>query len=238
MSGQSRLCTILARGGSKGVPGKNLRELAGKSLLAHAVQQARDSALFQTIAVSSDDDAILDAARILGVEHVIRRPAAMATDEASKLPAIQHCVHAVEARTRVLYGVIVDLGVASPFRTADDIRGSVSLFEARNRPSIVVSATRARSSPYFNMVELDADGFAHLSKPPPRRIERRQDGVPVYELNGAIYVWRRDAILEAPAVFYPDTVIFEMPHERSVDIDGPTDMAFAEFLVATRPAPL
>lgn len=231
-----RICTILARGGSKGVPGKNLRELAGKPLIAHAIEQARATALFDALAVSSDSDAILDVARALRVDHVVRRPIEMATDAASKLPAIQHCVRTVEDARGMTFDLVVDLGVTSPLRSAADIRGAVALWEDR-RNSVVVSATRARSSPYFNMVEIDADGWAKLSKKPPARIERRQDGPHVFELNGAIYVWRRAAIMEAPAVFYPDTAIYEMPHERSVDIDSPIDLAFAEFLMTRTGAP-
>jgi CMP-N,N'-diacetyllegionaminic acid synthase len=235
MNDRLRICTILARGGSKGLPGKNLRLLAGKSLIAHAIEQAREADVFDAIGVSSDSMDILDAARSLGIEHLILRPAEMATDQASKLPAIQHCVRSVEAQTKQSYATIVDLGVATPLRSASDIRGAVSMFESRGRPSIVVSATRARSSPYFNMVELNSDGTAALSKQPPARVERRQDGPVVFELNGAIYVWRRDALLDAPAVFYPDTMIYEMPHERSVDIDSAIDFAVAEFLIGRSP---
>jgi CMP-N-acetylneuraminic acid synthetase len=235
MSARRRICTILARGGSKGVPGKNLLPLAGKPLLAHAIDQARDAALFDAIAVSSEADSILDTARRLGVEHVIRRPAEMATDEASKLPAIQHCVREVESRTGITYDAVVDLGVVAPLRTADDIQGAVASQE-RTGVSVVVSVTWARSTPYFNIVEQDENGFFRLCKPVHEAIQRRQDGPRCYELNGAIYVWRRDSLMMDPRVFYPDTLIYEMPHERSVDIDSVFDLELAEFLISRRHA--
>jgi N-acylneuraminate cytidylyltransferase/CMP-N,N'-diacetyllegionaminic acid synthase len=228
-----RLCTVLARGNSKGLPGKNLRKLGDKPLIAHAIDQARASGVFDAIAVSSDDESILAAARAYGIEHVVNRPAEMATDAASKLPAIQHCVRAVEAKLEIAFDPIVDLGVTSPLRSAADIAGAVAL-QAKRGCSIVVSAFRTKSSPYFNLCEIDAQGFAHISKKLPAKVERRQDGPVVYELNGAIYVWRRDALMDdpEPRVFYPDTVLYEMPHERSVDIDTPIDFAYAEFFLA------
>ena len=94
-----RICTICARGGSKGVPNKNIRPLLGKPLIAHSIEQARASGLFAALAVSSDSDAILAAAAAAGVEHLVKRPDAMASDQAAKLPAIQHCVKSVEEKT-------------------------------------------------------------------------------------------------------------------------------------------
>ena len=97
----TRLCTILARGGSKGVPGKNIRPLLGKPLITHSIEQAQASGLFDHIAVSSDDQAILAAAGAAGVDHLIERPAELATDKAAKLPAIMHCVEMVEKQDDV-----------------------------------------------------------------------------------------------------------------------------------------
>jgi N-acylneuraminate cytidylyltransferase/CMP-N,N'-diacetyllegionaminic acid synthase len=225
-----RICTILARGGSKGLPGKNLRPLGGRPLIAHAIEQASEAGVFDAIAVSSDSDDILAVAREWGVEYVIRRPDEMATDGSSKLPAIQHCATSVEAETGVLYETVTDIGVTSPLRSAEDIKGAVAMQQEHGN-SIVVSAAEARSTPYFNIVERDHEGFAHLCNPPPGTIQRRQDGPECFELNGAIYVWRRDALMNDPKVFYPDTLIYEMPVERSVDVDAAIDLAFAEFLI-------
>ena len=147
-----RLCTICARGGSKGVPEKNLMPVAGKPLIAHSLEQARRSGLFHTLAVSSDSAAILDAAEHWGADLRIERPAELATDSAAKLPVIQHAVEAAERITGERFDTLVDLDATSPLRTADDIRGAVALLE-ESRVSQVITGTPARRSPYFNLVE-------------------------------------------------------------------------------------
>ncbi len=233
MRQRTRICTILARGGSKGLPGKNLRQLGGISLIGHAIEQARASKMFGAIAVSSDSMEILEAARRCGAENLVERPAAMATDDSSKLPAIQHCVLETERRLGLDFEIIVDLGVTAPLRLSSDIVEAV-LFQEQKGVSLVVSATESHDTPYFNIVERDAADHVQLSKKLQDNIQRRQDGPKCFKLNGAIYVWRRDALMQDPRVFYPDTMIYEMPPERSVDIDTPFDFEFAEFLLSRR----
>ncbi len=224
-----RLCTLCARGGSKGVPGKNLRPLAGKPLLVHSLEQAHASGLFAALAVSSDDREILAAAAAAGADHLVERPRSLATDEAGKLPAIRHCAAEVEAREGRRFEVLVDLDATSPLRLPEDIRGAVALLEERDVTSVITGAP-ARRSPYFNLVERDPAGFVRLVKTAEGPILRRQDAPPCFDMNASIYVWRRDAFLAAPAVFYPDTLLYEMPEERSVDIDSELDFALVELL--------
>lgn len=229
----SRLCTICARGGSKGVPGKNVRLLAGKPLIAHSVEQAKRSALFAAIAVSSDSDEILNAARDAGADILVRRPPELATDAAAKLPAIRHCVDSAEEALGRKYPVFADLDATSPLRIPQDIAGAVHLLEERG-VSCVITGAPARRSPYFNLVELDARGVARLSKSPERPIERRQDAPRCFDMNASIYVWRRDAFFAQPAVFYDDTLLYEMPEERSIDIDSELDFRVVQLLMEAR----
>jgi CMP-N,N'-diacetyllegionaminic acid synthase len=228
-----RLCTICARGGSKGVPGKNLRELAGKPLLAHSIEQARASGMFAALAVSSDSTMILDIARDWRVEHLIQRPAELATDTAAKLPVIRHCVQEVERLTGTRFVTLVDLDATSPLRSAADIRGAVELLESSGAAN-VITAMPARRSPYFNLVELGADGTARLSKPPPTAIARRQDAPRCFDMNASIYVWQHDVLLSSDTIFNSTTRLYEMPEERSIDIDSELDFAFVEFLLSRR----
>jgi N-acylneuraminate cytidylyltransferase/CMP-N,N'-diacetyllegionaminic acid synthase len=226
----SRLCTICARGGSKGVPGKNLREILGKPLIAHSIEQARRSGLFEAIAVSSDSEAILDVARRFGADVAVRRPDELATDTAPKLPAIGHCVEAAERARGQQFAVFADLDATAPLRVTADIVGAVRLLEERGVSSVITGAP-ARRSPYFNLVELDRRGTPRLAKtvdPPP---VRRQDAPPCYDMNASIYVWRRDAFFRRPDVFYDDTLLFEMPPERSIDIDSELDFEIVRFLM-------
>jgi CMP-N,N'-diacetyllegionaminic acid synthase len=227
-----RICTICARGGSKGLPGKNTRLLAGKPMLAHSIDHARESGLFDAIAVSSDSDDILELARKWGADLVVRRPDEMATDEASKLPAIQHAVSTVESDMGVTFDIIVDLDATAPLRILEDVLGAVRLCEETGA-SNVLTAAPARKSPYFNLLERQPDGRITLSKPlPGPRIERRQDSPECFDCNAAVYVWQRDTFMENANVFYDDTQLYVMPPERSHDIDTPLDFEFVELVLS------
>lgn len=226
-----RVCSICARGGSKGLPGKNLKPLAGKSLVARCVEQAYETGLFDAVGVSSDSADILLAAREAGAEFLVERPTEMASDTASKLPPIRHLFETVEAARGVHFDTLVDIDVTSPLRAPEDVIGAVELMESRG-VSNVITGSVARKNPYFNMVEVQPDGHVDLCKRlPGGQLARRQDCPVVYEMNAAVYVWRRDAFFEHMNVFYPDTLIYEMPEERSHDIDSALDFDFVEFLL-------
>lgn len=229
----SLLCTICARGGSKGVVGKNARDLLGKPVLAWSIEQARESGLFDAIAFSSDSDALLDAALKAGADIAVKRPDEMATDTAPKLPAIRHCLEQAIAQTGKTPEIFVDLDVTSPLRLASDITGAVALLRESGTHSVITGAP-ARRSPYFNLVEQRSDGSVGLSKSADPPITRRQDAPRCFDMNASIYVWRVAPFLEQPAVFYPDTRLFEMPEERSVDIDSDLDFALVELLLRRR----
>lgn len=224
-----RICTICARGGSKGVPGKNVRLLAGRPLIAHSIEQALVSGLFDLVAVSSDAETILRASEAAGAQLLIDRPAELATDASGKVPAILHALLACEAELGTEADVLVDLAATAPLRTPADIEGAVALLETTSAPN-VITGTTARSSPYFSLVEMNEDGTVRLSKGSEGTYLRRQDTPPCYDMNGSIYAWRRDAFVAAPAVFYAETMLFEMPAERSVDIDTELDFRMAELL--------
>lgn len=228
-----RLCTICARGGSKGVPGKNTRIIAGAPLIAHSVKRAIATNLFSTIAISSDDPKILDAAKQAGATLLIERPADMATDTAPKIPVIQHCVAEVEARTGTIFQQIFDLDATSPLRTVEDITGVAEMLE-RPETSNVITAAPARRSPYFNLVEVTKAGRPHLSKPLDVSITRRQDAPECYDMNASIYAWHRDYLFSMETVFGTQTRLFEMPEERSIDVDSPLDFEIVNMLLTAQ----
>ena len=123
-----RICTICARGGSEGVPGKNTRSLLGKPLIEHTIDHALDAGIFDCVAVSSDDPDILRVADACGVNEVIDRPSDLATSKAAKLPAIQHAVSEVQERHTETFATVVDLDATSPVRKPEDIQNAVELF--------------------------------------------------------------------------------------------------------------
>ena len=230
-----RLCTICARGGSKGVPSKNTRLIAGKPLIAHSLEQARATSLFDALAVSSDSDQILSIAQHYGATCVVKRPDELATDTAAKLPVILHALEAVESQLGARFDILVDLDATSPLRLPDDITDVVELLEKTPGANIITGAP-ARRSPYFNLVERRADGTVGLSKPPTGTIARRQDAPPCYDMNASIYAWWTAHFRAAPAVFTRRTRLHAMPEERSLDIDSELDFRLVEFLMQSRVA--
>jgi N-acylneuraminate cytidylyltransferase/CMP-N,N'-diacetyllegionaminic acid synthase len=210
-----------------------LRELLGKPLIAHSIEQAKASGLFRAVAVSSDSEQILDVARRFGADVLVRRPAEMATDVAAKLPAILHCVDTAEKQIGKRFPVFVDLDATSPLRLVDDIAGAVALLETTQAPNVITAAP-ARRSPYFNLIEVDDKGRVVVSKNLAKAITRRQDSPKCYDMNASIYAWRRDIFFENPAVFYDDTKLYVMPEDRSIDIDSEVDFDFVELMMSRR----
>jgi len=225
-----RLCTICARGGSKGVKGKNIRLLSGKPLIAYTIEQAKTSSMFDAIAVSSDSDEILETAGRYGIDYCIKRPDELAKDTSGKLPAILHCVKEVERLSGEFFDTFVDLDATAPLRIPNDIINSIRMLED-NDVSNVITGAPAHKSPYFNLVELQPDGSVCLSKKPGNAILRRQDAPPCYDMNASIYVWNRKTMMAGAAIFNDDTRLYEMPAERSIDIDSELDFELVEFLM-------
>jgi N-acylneuraminate cytidylyltransferase/CMP-N,N'-diacetyllegionaminic acid synthase len=226
-----RICTICARGGSQGVPGKNVRPLLGKPLIAHTLEHARDVGLFEYIAVSSDSADILAVADKWGDVETIERPEELASAEAAKLPAIQHAVSEVEDRYDDHFDTIVDLDATAPIRTPEDIREAVQLFETTNA-SNVITGVPARKSPYFNLVEKTVDGCVKLAKEPGEPIVRRQDTPECFDMNASIYVWGDDSLFEnEAAVIGAQTRLYEMEEHQAYDIDSEIDFVIVEAIL-------
>ena len=224
-----RLAVICARGGSKGVPNKNIRLLGDIPLIAHTINQAAESGIFSAIAVSSDSQAILDVARDFGVQHLILRPSDLASDTAPKVPAIRHCCVSVE-RTSGLFDYVADLDCTVPYRLTSDITGAFDLIEGRNVSSLI-TGTAARKIPYFNMVELTSDGFVRISKSVQPPLIRRQDAPKCFDMNASIHIWQRSTLFSSDDRLHQDTILFEMPFERSIDIDTELEFELNEFLM-------
>lgn len=228
----SIICTICARGGSKGVPGKNVKIIAGKPLISHTIEKALAANIFDTIVVTSDSDEILSLANGYKSLQQVKRPTDLATDEAGKIPAIQHAVSAVEERAKKNFAFIVDLDVTCPLREVSDITGAIELCKKESVDN-VVSGALSRKSPYFNLVE-ESGEFVKLAKDPGGLLLRRQDAPKCYDLNGSVYVWKRDALFSSKTVIGSKTAIFEMPEERSIDIDTQTDFELVQHLMTLR----
>ena len=224
------LCTICARGNSKGLVKKNTKFLKGIPLICHSIKHAFQSKIFNEIAVTSDSDEILDLAKKMGITYAVKRPKNLATDSAAKIPVIKHCTLHVEKKSFLHFDYIIDLDVTAPLRNISDIIEVKSLLVNRGIGN-VLSCTPSRKSPYFNLVEVDQAGIPFLSKTLERNLVRRQDSPACYDLNGSVYGWERSHLMEEKPLITPDTRLHIMPSIRGLDIDDELEFKFVEFLM-------
>lgn len=227
------LVTVCARGGSKGLPNKNLRPLLGRPLVVHSVEQALAWGRGRVVC-STDSEEIARAARAAGADVPFLRPAELATDAAGKVPVIRHALAECE-KDGTRYEMVVDLDVTAPVRTVADIEACVEAFR-RERPQVLFTVTRARKNPYFNMVERRPDGRLTVAKPLPGAVLRRQDAPEMFDINGCVYVYDARALAAAafPGVLQARFAIHEMPEDSAYDIDTEVDAAIVEALLRRR----
>lgn len=220
---------IFARGGSKGIPGKNIKPLAGKPLIAHAIEVALQCPGLGRVTVSTDDTEIADIASVFGAEVPFMRPAELASDTASEWLAWRHAIDWVEQHQGE-FDIFVSLPTTSPFRSTEDVAACIALLESDPETDVVVTVKKAERSPYFNMVKLDTSGYASLVIPPQGRVLRRQDAPAVFDMTTVAYVARTSFIKRCSGLFEGRMRAIEIPAERALDIDTPYDFKLAEFL--------
>jgi CMP-N-acetylneuraminic acid synthetase len=225
---------IPARGGSKGLPGKNLRVLGKLSLIGHAVASARESARLTRFIVSTDSPALADEARRHGAEVPFQRPADLASDEAGMVPVLQHAVRWLEA-TDARPDLVVTLQPTSPFRTGDDIDRTVAKVIDTGSDS-AQTVTEAGYHPFF-MKTLDGDRTVALFADGHKYV-RRQDAPAVYQPSGAVYVTRRDVLMTEGRVLGADNRAIVQGFEAAVNIDTEWDFLLAELILARGRAPI
>jgi CMP-N,N'-diacetyllegionaminic acid synthase len=230
------LGVITARGGSKGIPGKNLKRLAGQPLLWHTLQSAAASASFDRVILSTDDHAIANFGRIHGCQVPFLRPAELAQDDTPHLPVLQHAVTWLKEQEGYRPDAVMILQPTSPLRRAEDIREAIRLLETTGADSVLtVSAVSPHVHP-LRMLRVAEDGTARLyvsGAPIRNRINRRQDLPPAWVMNGAIYVFR-PAVLsgDSPSLYGERTVALPIPAPYDLSLDEPEDWDAAERALA------
>lgn len=223
---------ITARGGSKGIPGKNLKLLAGKPLLAYTIAAARECSSFDRVIVSTDDRDIADYAKTVGCDVPFLRPAELAHDETPHLPVLQHAVQWLAQHQSYRPDAVVILQPTSPLRRAAHIREAVVLLASNDVDSVVsVSRVPTHLNP-MRMLRVDATGRAVLfvsGEPVRRRINRRQDMPEAWVMNGAVYAFRT-RVLDAqdPSLYGDTTLAMPMSDPFGISIDTPDDWLDAE----------
>lgn len=222
------LATICARGGSKGVPRKNLRLLGGKPLLAHCVEQALACRCFERVIVNTDDPEMAELGRRSGADVPFMRPPELATDTASKWDVFRHIVTKLAASGE-RFDVLADLDTGAILREQGDIEATVERL-LLTAAEVCVTAYEATHNPYYNLVELDAAGCARVSKQPTVPVVNRQAAPPAYCLSPATFAIATAALFEREHWSKCAMVLHVIPRERALDIDTPLDFALVELL--------
>lgn len=225
-------CTafIFARGGSKGVPRKNIKLLGGKPLIAHSIELALQVKKIQQVVVSTDDPEIADVAKSFGAHVPFLRPAALATDTSAEWLSWQHAVDFMMKEKP--FDTFLSLPATSPLRSLEDVEKCLAKLDSET--DVVVTVKKASNNPYFNMLVQDDKGFSRLVIPSEKVITRRQDAPPVFDMTTVAYVTRPEFIKNKKSIFDGKMKFVMIPDERAVDIDNPVDFALAEVLLSRK----
>ena len=229
------ICLICARGGSKGVPKKNIRPLAGKPLIAYSIEIALRTEFFSDVIVSTDDPEIAEISAHYGATVPFMRPSQMASDTAEKLDAMHYTVTRL-ANEGMEFEFVIDKDPTVPFIDRHDIARCMDALKSPDCDT-AVGVTEPHINPYFNMVEIGANGFLDISKNPSSpmvsRYLRRQDCPPVYNMHGLIGL-KKNIFIEQRKVYSTRTLPIICPPMHSIMIDYEIDFQFCEFLLAQR----
>ncbi len=221
------LAIIPARGGSKGLPGKNIKKLGDKPLIGWSIESAKKSSLIDKTIVSSDDKEIINIAKQFGANVPFVRPAELASDTASTKDVLIHALKYL-AEQDENFDYLVLLQPTTPFRKNGDINKMITQ-AIKTNADMVVSVKETSSNPYYVLFEENQLGYLQKSKP--SNFTRRQDCPTVYEYNGSVYVIKVSSLLENDSLSFNKTIKFEMDDFHSVDIDNQFDFNFASFLL-------
>jgi CMP-N-acetylneuraminic acid synthetase len=222
---------ICARGGSKGLPGKNTRALAGRPLLAWAIRQAQAVPRIARIIVSTDSEEIAAVARAAGADVPFMRPAELARDDSPEWLSWRHALQQLKQLDGAYPDVLTCVPATAPLRIPGDLEICLDTF-ARGDADVVITVSDAHRNPYFSMVKRNADGTMGLVVPPAGAVFRRQDAPSVYDITPVCYVTSPHYVMTRDGLFEGRTRAVYVPPERAVDIDTLLDFTLAECLLA------
>jgi CMP-N,N'-diacetyllegionaminic acid synthase len=227
------LALIPARGGSKGIPRKNLAVIGGHPLIAHTIRTARASGRLTRIVVSTDDQDISEVARRYGADVPFLRPPELATDQAKSADVVLHALAAIETQEARQYDVICLLEPTSPLRTIADVSGALDMLTSSDADA-VISVYRVEAPHPIKTLAIEGNRLAPFMPERWKPNLTRQELPPVYAVNGAVYCIRRDAFLASRSFWGSSAAPYVMPQERSVNIDTPLDLTVADVLLKQR----
>jgi CMP-N,N'-diacetyllegionaminic acid synthase len=234
MESKNVLITLCGRGGSKGLPNKNILPVNGKPLIVYSLEHAREFAhavgMRADIELSTDSSDILQVMMDFGFKTDYKRPLELGDDTVGKIDVLRHLKSWKENKEETHYDYLLDLDITSPLRTITDLNQAFQKFRESDALNMF-SVSIADRNPYFNMVELNQQGYAELCKPIKQNIKSRQTAPKVYSLNASFYFYREQFFQENyETVFTDRSMIFELNHE-CFDIDSKKDYLFMDYLV-------
>lgn len=224
---------IFARGGSKGLPGKNIRSLGGKPLIAWSIEHALAVNRIERVIVSTDSGEIAAVAREYGAEVPFLRPAELARDDSPEWLAWRHALNYLRDADGALPEAMVSVPTTAPLRLPLDIENCLDEYQ-KGDADMVITITDAHRSPYFNMVKTHPDGTMGLVISPQSAVARRQDAPAVYDMATVAYVARPEFVMTHNATFDGRVRAVHVPKERAIDIDTMLDFQIAECLLNLR----
>jgi len=222
---------IFARGGSKGLPGKNIRPLAGKPLIAWSIEHARAVKRIERVIVSTDSHEIAAVAREFGAEVPFMRPAELARDDSPEWMAWRHALAFLQETEGALPEAMLSVPTTAPLRLPIDLENCLNEF-AKGDADMVITVSDAHRNPWFNMVKKNPDGSVGLVITPTSRIARRQDAPAVFDMATVAYVARPQFVMQQMGAFTGRVRSVTVPVERAIDIDTLFDFELAEFLIS------
>ena len=224
---------IFARGGSKGLPGKNIRPLCGKPLIAWSIEVAQSIPRIDRVIVSTDSEEIASIAKGYGAELPFIRPSSLAEDNSPEWSAWRHALSYILDSTGTLPGSFISIPTTSPLRLPIDIENCIDVYEKGNADA-VITVSDAHRNPYFNMVKSNVDGYIELVNKPSSNITQRQNTPDIFDMTTVCYVVNPQFVMEHNSIFEGHVKAVTVPVERAVDIDTLLDFEIAEMLLNKR----
>ncbi len=228
------LITLCARGGSKGIPGKNIKSINGKPLIAYSIEQALQLSklLNGTVELSTDSEEIRAVARQYGLPSNYIRPKHLATDTMGKIDVLDAILNYAESTHQKKFNFLIDLDITSPLRSLEDVTAGMEILNNNPEAINLFSVSKAHRNPYFNMVEKGDNGFFHLIKK--GAFKTRQESPEVYDLNGSFYIYRNAFFEQSYRGAITDrSLAYKMEH-ICFDLDEPIDFEFMTYLLQNR----
>ena len=226
------LCTICARGGSKGLPNKNVKNLLGKPLIGWTIEQALGCKEIDSVYISTDSDLIAETAKKFGAKVVFKRPDLLASDNAGKWEVWQHALKKCEEINNTKYDTYIDLDCTCPLKESGDISEALEIFKNKS-VDCIFSVCESRKNPYFNMVEYDKNKLV-ISKKPNEKVLCRQNAPKVYDHVASIYIMKANYLRESDGLLSGNVIGYDVGQEKGLDIDTDLDFKIIEYLIKNK----